>query len=73
MVLGSQDNKPIQVTVTLNGKPVTTLAGADAPNGILTVTRHALYELIDQKDVANGLLEITAKQPGLEAYTFTFG
>lgn len=73
MVLGTRDNKPITVTITLNGKPVGTNAGADAPKGILTVDKHALYELIDQKEATNGLLEITVQQPGLEAYTFTFG
>ena len=32
-----------------------------------------LYELIYQQSPKNGLLEIEADVPGLEAYAFTFG
>ena len=59
--------------ITLNGKPVAGSAGKDAPGGTVTVARNTLYELIDQHDMKNGLLEIRADQPGLEAYAFTFG
>ena len=50
-------------TVTLNGKPYQTI----------TVNSHALYELINQHEVKDGLLTITAQAPGLGAYAFTFG
>jgi len=73
LVLGAQNNRPVKTTITLNGKAPGDAAGKDAPGGALTVKQHTLYELIAQKTPANGLLEITADAPGLEAYAFTFG
>jgi cytochrome c biogenesis protein CcdA/thiol-disulfide isomerase/thioredoxin len=66
LVLGSSSGKPISITLLLNGKPIT-------PNGTIVVDRHTLYQLVDQKTAANGLLEIQVNDPGLEAYAFTFG
>lgn len=66
LVLGSSSGKPITITLLLNGKPIT-------PNGTIVVDRHTLYQLVDQKAAANGLLEIQVSGPGLEAYAFTFG
>lgn len=73
LVLGTQTGKPIAATLTLNGEPLAAYAGKDAPGGILTIKNHTLYELINQPSTQNGLLEITASEPGLEAYAFTFG
>ncbi|WP_435626515.1 cytochrome c biogenesis protein DipZ [Candidatus Ferrigenium straubiae] len=73
LVLGSASGKPLHATVTLNGEPVGSNAGKDAPGGALTVERNTLYELIDQKTPKNGLIEIRSEEPGLEAYAFTFG
>lgn len=73
LVLGSRDGSPIEARLSLNGEPVGAAAGEDAPNGVVTVEGHTLYELIDQGEVKSGLLEITASAPGLEAYAFTFG
>jgi cytochrome c biogenesis protein CcdA/thiol-disulfide isomerase/thioredoxin len=64
LVLGTETGKPINVTLSLNGEVV---------GGKITVDSHRLYELIDQKNAVNSLLEITADAPGLEAYAFTFG
>ncbi len=63
LVLGNATGKTVHLSVTLNGKPVTTL----------TVERNTLYELTDQLTQKNGLLEIKTDAPGLEAYAFTFG
>jgi cytochrome c biogenesis protein CcdA/thiol-disulfide isomerase/thioredoxin len=63
LVLGSATGEPVQITISLNGAAVRTL----------TIDRHTLYELIDQKAAAGGLLEIKADGAGLEAYAFTFG
>lgn len=63
MVLGSQAGQPILVTIFLEGKKLKTLS----------VDRHALYTLLDGYTAGSGLLEIQITQPGLEAYTFTFG
>ena len=73
LVLGTQDNTPVQVEIRLNGTLVNGNAGKDAPHGVLTVNHHALYELVSQADTKSRMLEITSKTPGLEAYAFTFG
>jgi len=73
LVLGNPDGKPVHLTLKLNGEPVGGNAGGDAPRGAVTVNRHTLYELIDQKAPKNSLLEIEVNEPGLEAYAFTFG
>lgn len=62
LVLGTK-NGPIDVDIVLNGKKTKTL----------TVSEHTVYELLDQAENKSGLLEIQPKQPGLEAYAFTFG
>lgn len=63
LVMGTATQKPIDISITLNGKPHKTL----------TITQHTLYELVDQGAAKNSLLEITASDAGLEAYAFTFG
>ena len=73
LVLGSASGKPVRVSLTLNGEPVGANAGKDAPNGVATIERNTLYELIDQKTPKNSLLEIRTETPGVEAYAFTFG
>lgn len=62
LVMGTQQI-PVKVSITLNGKPA----------GQLTVDQHELYTIIKQQGSKQGLLEITAVSPGLEAYAFTFG
>ena len=73
LVLGTQTGKPIKATLTLNGEPLGASAGKDAPDSVLAVEQHTLYELVSQPSVKNSLLEITASGAGLEAYAFTFG
>jgi cytochrome c biogenesis protein CcdA/thiol-disulfide isomerase/thioredoxin len=74
LVLGAGD-KPVHFRVTLDGKPPGDAHGADidaAGNGIVTGQR--LYQLIRQ----NGAIEdktfaIEFLDPGVQAYSFTFG
>lgn len=73
LVLGSASGQPVQASLTLNGKPLGSLAGKDVQDGKLTVTGPTLYELVNQGDAGNGILEITAENPGLQAFAFTFG
>lgn len=73
LVLGTQDGRPRKAILTLNGEPLAASAGKDSQDGVLTVRNHTLYELVNQQSSKNGLLEITASEPGLEAYAFTFG
>jgi hypothetical protein len=73
LVLGTEDGKPHPVHVKLNGMEPGKAAGADVKNGVLTVDREALYELINQDSVTNSLLELQTDETGLQAYAFTFG
>ncbi len=75
LVMGTKDGKPIQVHVLLNDSPAGKMGGADvdAKNGTMTVDGERLYELIDQKESKNGILELRPDRPGLLAYAFTFG
>ncbi len=73
LVMGSTNNKTIQVKVSLNGKVVENEAGSDVHNGIVQVNEHRLYELIQQQTATQGLLELEINEPDLEAFAFTFG
>jgi cytochrome c biogenesis protein CcdA/thiol-disulfide isomerase/thioredoxin len=73
LVLGTSAGKPVSAKITLNGKPADGEEGSDVASGRVTVDGNTLYELINQKEFRNGVIEITADEPGLEAYAFTFG
>ena len=76
LVLGpAAGNKPVRFKVTLDGQPPGAAHGADtdeAGNG--TVTGQRLYQLIRQQGpIANHTFTIEFLDPGVEAYSFTFG
>ena len=73
LVMGTANGQPVSATVRLNASEPADKAGADAPAGKITVDQHRLYEIVNQGAMANGVVEIIADQPGLEAYAFTFG
>lgn len=73
MVAGSATNKPINVSLLLNGKKINTEAGKDVSNSLLQINKHRLYEIISLSHASNNMLEISSATPGLEVYTFTFG
>ena len=73
LVLGTSSAQPQKIILKLNGQVLASNAGKDTQDSTLTVTGHALYELINQPTPQNGLLEISPSTPGLEAYAFTFG
>ncbi|MDX2027231.1 MAG: cytochrome c biogenesis protein DipZ [Alphaproteobacteria bacterium] len=73
LVMGTQSGKPAKATLKLNGETPGASSGKDAPNGNIAISGHALYELIHQSETQNSLLEITAQDPGVEIYAFTFG
>lgn len=74
LVLGA-GNRPVRFRITLDGKPPGAAHGADtdaAGNG--TVTRERLYQLVRQGGaVTDHTFAIEFLDPGLEAYSFTFG
>lgn len=65
LVLGSKQGKPININIKLNGEP--------SSKRQITIQEHTLYELVEQPNTGNGLLEIEVNEAGLEAYAFTFG
>ena len=69
-------NKPVRFKVMLDGQPPGAAHGADADEaGNGTVTGQRLYQLIRQTDgpVSNHTFTIEFLDPGVEAYSFTFG
>ena len=75
LVLGSSNGKPVRFTVTLDGKAPGADAGVDVkPDGSGVVTGQRLYQLVRQKGaVRDHSFTITFLDPGVEAFSFTFG
>lgn len=67
--------RPVRFRVLLDGQPATSAHGADVDaqgNGVATEQR--LYQLIrQQKPIADRLFQIEFLDPGIEAFSFTFG
>ncbi len=49
------------------------MAGSDVTGGVVTVRDEQLYTLVQGTDYGEHTLELDIGQPGLRAYTFTFG
>jgi thiol-disulfide isomerase/thioredoxin len=76
LVLGpSKDGKPVRFTIKLDGAAPAEDHGSDADaNGSGTVQEHRLYQLIRQKGpVEDRTFEIEFRDPGVQAFAFTFG
>jgi cytochrome c biogenesis protein CcdA/thiol-disulfide isomerase/thioredoxin len=75
LVLGSASGKPVRFRVTLDGAAPAGDAGVDVKaDGAGTVTGQRLYQLIRQKGaVRDRTFTITFLDPGVEAFSFTFG
>jgi cytochrome c biogenesis protein CcdA/thiol-disulfide isomerase/thioredoxin len=75
LVLGSASGKPIRFRVTLDGQAPGDNAGVDVKaDGSGVVTGQQLYQLIRQKaSVTDRTFTITFLDPGVEAFSFTFG
>lgn len=73
LVLGSTTGSAVMARILLNGKPLANMEGVDGRDGMLTVDHDKLYTLLDQGMAQEGVLEIQAMTPGLQAYAFTFG
>lgn len=66
--------KELVVKVLRDGRPVTGVeAGADVQNGVMRVQEDRLYHLIAEPSGSEHMLELIIEEPGLEAFTFTFG
>jgi thiol-disulfide isomerase/thioredoxin len=75
LVLGSASGKPVRFRVTLDGKAPGGDAGVDVDaNGIGMVKEQRLYQLIRQKGaIRDRIFTIEFLDPGVEAFSFTFG
>jgi cytochrome c biogenesis protein CcdA/thiol-disulfide isomerase/thioredoxin len=76
LVLGpGADGKPVRFRVTLDGAPPGASHGVDTDSGGLgQVNSQRLYQLIRQSgDVAEHVFAIEFLDPGVQAYSFTFG
>jgi len=75
LVLGSATGKPVRFRVMLDGVPPGGDAGVDVKaDGTGTVTGQRLYQLIRQKGaVRDRTFVIEFLDPGVEAFSFTFG
>lgn len=75
-VAGSKNG--VKIKILRDGKPLGDARGGDvvSENGadVLTIKEHKLYRLIeDSKNYGDHTIEIDVEDPGLEAFTFTFG
>ena len=76
MVLGPTKNgKPIRFKVKLDGTASGDNCGVDSsPDGTGEIREPRLYQLIRQKgEVKDGTVEIEFLDPGVQAFSFTFG
>jgi thiol-disulfide isomerase/thioredoxin len=76
LVLGpSADGKPVHFRVTIDGHAPETNHGVDTDaqgNGV--VTEHRLYQLVRQKgSITDHTFVIEFQEPGVQAFSFTFG
>jgi thiol-disulfide isomerase/thioredoxin len=69
----ASDANTANVSVTVDGKPVSGIAGPDVTGGVATISDERLYQLVAGTDYGVHTLELNIPQPGLRAYTFTFG
>ncbi len=66
--------KPAKITILLDGKPIGAGRGTDvSPDGTAFIQENRLYKLIEGSLYGDHTLEIQINDPGLQAYTFTFG
>jgi cytochrome c biogenesis protein CcdA/thiol-disulfide isomerase/thioredoxin len=75
LVLGSGSGKPIHYRVTVDGKAPGSDAGVDvSASGAGVVTNQRLYQLVRQKGaVRDRNFRIEFSEPGVDAFSFTFG
>ena len=68
-------SKPVKLTILIDGKPISAaIRGTDvAADGTVTVQENRLYKLVEGSDYGEHTLEVIVNNPGLDAYTFTFG
>ncbi len=69
----ASSSQATEVRVMLDGKPITSGSGSDVSNSVVVVGPEQLYTIVQGADYGEHTLELDFAQPGLRAYTFTFG
>ncbi len=69
----AESDLPVEIEIWQDGKLVTTEAGADVVNGVVTVNTSKLYKLIKNTSSSEHTLEIKVRGSGVKFYAFTFG
>ena len=73
LVLSSRDDKPRDIQVELDGRPIRAAqAGEDVHGGRVTVRRQRLYRLVSLPETERHRLTLRFA-PGVAGYAFTFG
>lgn len=73
VVMGNTGSQPINVSLRLDGQPITTQAGSDVTNSQVRVDQYRLYEILSFPQPNEATVELIADAKGLALYTFTFG
>jgi thiol-disulfide isomerase/thioredoxin len=69
--VGSAEKK-VRIKVLRDGVPVAT-PGSDVKDGYVEIEGSRLYSLVEDQKEGTHTLELQIEDPGLDAYTFTFG
>jgi cytochrome c biogenesis protein CcdA/thiol-disulfide isomerase/thioredoxin len=73
-VAASTNGTPVTATILIDGKPIPPQwQGADVVNGTLTITGSRLYSVFTSSIMGQHRIDIIFNNPGVQAYTFTFG
>jgi thiol-disulfide isomerase/thioredoxin len=73
-IVASAASSPVTVEVMQDGQPISSsAAGTDVQNGKVTISASRLYNLINNPTPGAHTLQLIIDQPGLQAFTFTFG
>lgn len=73
VVMGTENETPINITLKLNGQPLDKEAGSIVKKSEVLVNKQTLYEIAALPQYERGELEIISQTPGLQLYAFTFG
>ena len=74
-VASSENANGTRVKILIDGQPISSaMAGSDvAADGTVTIKDNRLYNLVADSEYSEHTITIEVLDPGLDAYTFTFG
>ncbi|MCH7641404.1 redoxin family protein [Patescibacteria group bacterium] len=69
----ASSKSPVKAEILVDGKTAGERAGSDVKNSKVEIGQDRLYRLIEDVSHGEHTLEIIIEEPGLKAFTFTFG